>query len=82
MTTRQKGAKEVLGVQENNMFADYLPKDEAVKYLNINEDVFNKYTNEKSKIPYALVYGERRYSKQALDRFKKEVLQLGKIYAE
>jgi len=46
---------------------------EAVKYLQIPQEVFDRY-DSKSLILYTLVKLERRYSTIVLDRFKREVL--------
>jgi DNA-binding transcriptional MerR regulator len=55
----------------------FLNKTDSIAYLGITEEQFNYY-DAKSLIIYTLKNGQRLYSEDDLDRFKKEVLTQGK----
>ena len=49
---------------------------EAAAYLNIPEQEFLAYVNEKAALAYRLFITTRMYEEKELDRFKKEVLNM------
>ncbi len=61
-----------MDTRENNM--QLYDTVEAAAYLDLSIEKFLTYANESGKLAYKLILGNRLYSREELDRFRKEDL--------
>lgn len=66
--------KAVHGIKQQKSFPPYMTKQEASKYLHVSGTTFDKW-QRKLNIPLIQIEGVKRYKRETLDQFMKNIEQ-------